>query len=166
MYAFYEWSLQKLLIWGVCLRDQREYSFYLFICTKIISSYRDVRGFAIKLYSDDGIWDLLCLHTPTFFIRDPILLPSLVHSTKRNPVTNIKVRIIFELQLWNIRSLKQTFTTRPLLLFSVHAVQHHDYYYKRNFIHQTMPARKYRRKMYHCDITTSCVFIFQCQSNK
>jgi catalase len=61
----------------------------------MISSYRDVRGFAIKFYSDEGIWDLLGIQTPTFFIRDPMLFPLLVHSQKRNPVTNIKVRIIF-----------------------------------------------------------------------
>jgi hypothetical protein len=160
---FKEASKMRCLFW-----DRRKYRFYIIIYTKIISFYRDVRGFAIKLYSDDGIWDLLGLHTPTFFIRDPILLPFLVHSTKRNPVTNIKVRIIFELQLWNIRSLKQTFTftARPLLLFSVHSVQNDDYYYKRTLSHQTIPASKHRRNLYQCDITTNCVFIFQCHSNK
>jgi len=59
------------------------------------------------MYSDDGIWDLLGIHIPVFFIRDPMLFPSLAHASKKNPVTNIKVRIIFELQLWNIHSLKQ-----------------------------------------------------------
>jgi catalase len=61
--------------------------------TKTISSYRDVRGFAIKFYSDDGIWDLVGNNSPVFFIRDPMLFPFFIHSTKRNPVTNIKVRI-------------------------------------------------------------------------
>jgi len=65
----------------------------------MIPSYRDVLGFAIKFYSDDGVWDLVGINTPTFFIRDSMLFPFLVHSTKRNPVTNIKVRITLELQL-------------------------------------------------------------------
>jgi len=52
-----------------------------------------------------------------------MLLPVFVHSTKRNPVTNIKVRNIFELQLWDIHSVNQIFTARTLLLFSVHGFQ-------------------------------------------
>lgn len=36
---------------------------------------RDPRGFAIKFFTDDGIWDLVGNNTPIFFIRDPILFP-------------------------------------------------------------------------------------------
>lgn len=53
--------------------------------------FRDPRGFAVKFYSEDGIFDLVGNNTPVFFIRDPMLFPSLVHSQKRNPVTNLKV---------------------------------------------------------------------------
>lgn len=35
---------------------------------------RDPRGFALKFYSEDGIWDLVGNNTPIFFIRDPILV--------------------------------------------------------------------------------------------
>jgi catalase len=35
---------------------------------------RDPRGFAIKFYSEDGVWDLVGNNTPIFFIRDPILV--------------------------------------------------------------------------------------------
>ena len=52
---------------------------------------RDPRGFAIKFYSDDGIWDLVGNNTPIFFIRDPILFPSFIHTQKRNPTTHLKV---------------------------------------------------------------------------
>ena len=55
---------------------------------------RDPRGFAVKFYTDDGNWDLVGNNTPIFFIRDPILFPSFIHTQKRNPVTNLKVRII------------------------------------------------------------------------
>lgn len=50
---------------------------------------RDIRGMAIKFYTDCGNFDLICNHLPVFFIRDPLLYPSLVHSQKRNPVTNL-----------------------------------------------------------------------------
>ena len=121
---------------------------------KIIYFYRDVRGFAIKFYSDDGIWDLLGIQTPTFFIRDPMLLPLFAHATKKNPVTNIKVRIIFGEQLRNIHFLKQTLTERPFLLFSVHRVQNHDCYYKHTYCQklkalQTLNWKK-SRITFHC----------------
>ncbi|XP_068116945.1 catalase-like [Hyperolius riggenbachi] len=51
---------------------------------------RDPRGFAVKFYTEDGIWDLVGNNTPIFFIRDPILFPSFIHSQKRNPQTNLK----------------------------------------------------------------------------
>lgn len=35
---------------------------------------RDPRGFAVKFYTDEGIWDLVANNTPLFFIRDPILV--------------------------------------------------------------------------------------------
>ena len=50
---------------------------------------RDLRGMSIKFYTDCGNFDLICNHLPVFFIRDPVLYPSLVHSQKRNPVTNL-----------------------------------------------------------------------------
>lgn len=50
---------------------------------------RDPRGFAVKFYTDDGIWDLVGNNTPIFFIRDPILFISFIHTQKRNPVTNV-----------------------------------------------------------------------------
>lgn len=54
--------------------------------------YRDPRGAAIKFYTEEGIWDLVCNDTPVFFIRDPILFSSFIHTQKRNPVTHLKVR--------------------------------------------------------------------------
>ncbi len=35
---------------------------------------RDPRGFAIKMYTDEGIWDLVGNNTPIFFVRDPFLV--------------------------------------------------------------------------------------------
>ncbi|WP_210139473.1 catalase [Staphylococcus sp. GDY8P120P] len=51
---------------------------------------RDIRGFALKFYTDEGNWDLVGNNTPVFFFRDPKLFPSLNHVVKRNPKTNMK----------------------------------------------------------------------------
>jgi catalase len=53
--------------------------------------YRDPRGFALKFYAEDGIWDLVGNNTPIFFIRDPLLFPVFIHTQKRNPATHLKV---------------------------------------------------------------------------
>ena len=46
---------------------------------------RDVRGFAVKFYTDDGIWDLVGNNMPVFFIQDAIKFPDLVHAVKPEP---------------------------------------------------------------------------------
>ena len=51
---------------------------------------RDLRGFALKFYTEDGNWDLVGNNTPVFFFRDPKLFPSLNHVIKRDPKTNMK----------------------------------------------------------------------------
>src|SRR4030043_612923 len=51
---------------------------------------RDVRGFALKFYTEDGNWDLLANNTPVFFIRDAIKFPDFIHSQKRDPQTNTR----------------------------------------------------------------------------
>ena len=50
---------------------------------------RDIRGFAMKFYTDEGNWDLVGNNTPVFFIRDPLLFPDLNHAVKRDPQTNL-----------------------------------------------------------------------------
>src|SRR5574344_2159400 len=51
---------------------------------------RDIRGFAIKFYTDEGNWDLVGNNTPVFFIRDPLQFPDLNHAVKRDPKTNMR----------------------------------------------------------------------------
>ncbi len=50
---------------------------------------RDIRGFAIKFYTDAGNWDLVGNNTPVFFLRDPLKFPDLNHVVKRDPRTNM-----------------------------------------------------------------------------
>jgi catalase len=51
---------------------------------------RDVRGFAVKFYTEEGNWDVVGNNTPVFFIRDPQKFPDFIHSQKRDPKTNIR----------------------------------------------------------------------------
>jgi catalase len=51
---------------------------------------RDVRGFALKFYTEEGNWDMVGNNTPTFFIRDAIKFPDFIHTQKRDPRTNAK----------------------------------------------------------------------------
>lgn len=51
---------------------------------------RDIRGFALKFYTDEGNWDLVGNNTPVFFLRDPLKFPDLNHAVKRDPRTNLR----------------------------------------------------------------------------
>ncbi|XP_046442738.1 catalase-like [Daphnia pulex] len=75
---------------------------------------RDPRGFAVKFYTEEGNWDLVGNNTPIFFIRDPILFPSFIHTQKRNPVTHLKDPDMF----WDFISLRPETTHQVCFLFS------------------------------------------------
>ncbi len=51
---------------------------------------RDIRGFAVKFYTEEGNWDLVGNNTPVFFLRDPMKFPDLNHAVKRDPHTNMR----------------------------------------------------------------------------
>jgi catalase len=51
---------------------------------------RDIRGFALKFYTEDGNWDLVGNNTPVFFMRDPLKFPDLNHAIKRDPRTGLR----------------------------------------------------------------------------
>jgi len=50
-----------------------------------VDTPRDVRGFAVKLYTKEGNWDLVGNNIPVFFIQDAIKFPDLVHAVKMEP---------------------------------------------------------------------------------
>lgn len=50
-----------------------------------VDTARDVRGFAVKFYTDEGNWDLVGNNIPVFFIQDAMKFPDLVHSVKPEP---------------------------------------------------------------------------------
>ena len=51
---------------------------------------RDVRGFSVKFYTEQGNWDLVGNNTPVFFIRDPYKFPDFIHTQKRHPRSNMR----------------------------------------------------------------------------
>jgi catalase len=51
---------------------------------------RDIRGFAVKFYTEEGNWDLVGNNTPVFFFRDPLRFPDLNHAVKRDPRTGMR----------------------------------------------------------------------------
>lgn len=51
---------------------------------------RDIRGFAMKFYTEEGNWDLVGNNTPVFFLKDPLKFPDLNHAVKRDPKTNMR----------------------------------------------------------------------------
>lgn len=51
---------------------------------------RDVRGYSVKFYTEEGNWDLVGNNTPVFFIRDPYKFPDFINTQKRHPKTNLR----------------------------------------------------------------------------
>lgn len=51
---------------------------------------RDIRGFAVKFYTEEGNWDIVGNNTPVFFFRDPLRFPDLNHAIKRDPRTGLR----------------------------------------------------------------------------
>lgn len=51
---------------------------------------RDIRGFALKFYTEEGNWDVVGNNTPVFFFRDPLKFPDLNKAVKRDPFTNMR----------------------------------------------------------------------------
>jgi len=75
---------------------------------------RDVRGFALKFYSEEGNWDLVGNNTPVFFIRDAIKFPDFIHSQKRDPETNLRS----DTMQWDFWSLVPESLHQVTILFS------------------------------------------------
>ncbi|MDB5174492.1 MAG: katE [Phycisphaerales bacterium] len=66
---------------------------------------RDVRGFAVKFYTDDGVWDLVGNNIPVFFIQDAIKFPDLIHAVKPEPHNEIPQAASAHDTFWDFVSL-------------------------------------------------------------
>ncbi len=75
---------------------------------------RDVRGFAIKFYTEEGNWDLVGNNTPVFFLRDPLKFPDFIHTQKRDPKTNMRSNTA----MWDFWSLSPESLHQVMILMS------------------------------------------------
>ena len=75
---------------------------------------RDVRGFAVKFYTEEGNWDLVGNNTPVFFIRDPLKFPDFIHTQKRDPKTNLRSNTA----MWDFWSLSPETLHQVMILMS------------------------------------------------
>lgn len=75
---------------------------------------RDPRGFAVKLYTEEGNLDLVYNNTPVFFLRDPSKFPHFIHTQKRNPETHLKDANMF----WDYLTSNEESAHQVTILFS------------------------------------------------
>lgn len=75
---------------------------------------RDVRGFALRFYTEEGNWDIVGNNTPVFFIRDPLKFPDFIHTQKRDPHTNLRSNIA----AWDFWSLSPESLHQVTILMS------------------------------------------------
>ena len=66
---------------------------------------RDVRGFAVKLYTDRGVWDIVGNNIPVFFIQDSIKFPDLIHAAKPEPHHQMPQAATAHDTFWDFASL-------------------------------------------------------------
>ena len=75
---------------------------------------RDIRGFAMKFYTEEGNWDLVGNNTPVFFLRDPVKFPDFIRTQKRHPKTNVRSLTA----MWDFWSLSPESLHQVTILFS------------------------------------------------
>jgi catalase len=75
---------------------------------------RDVRGWALKFYTEEGNWDLVGNNTPVFFVRDPLKFPDFIRTQKRDPRTNMRSATA----MWDFWSLSPESLHQVTILFS------------------------------------------------
>lgn len=75
---------------------------------------RDVRGFALRFYTEEGNWDIVGNNTPVFFIRDPLKFPDFIHTQKRHPKSNLR----WPTAMWDFWSLSPESLHQVTILMS------------------------------------------------
>ena len=83
-------SLEDISCAGVLTDTSRETPVFLRFSTVQGSrgsadTVRDVRGFAVKFYTEEGNWDIVGNNIPVFFIQDSIKFPDIIHAVKPEP---------------------------------------------------------------------------------
>ena len=113
---------------------------------------RDVRGFALKFYTDEGNWDLVGNNTPVFFIRDPMKFPDFIHTQKRDPKTNMRSNTA----MWDFWSLSPETLHQVMILMSDRGIPK-SYRYMHGFSSHTYSFYNEKRERFWVK------FHFKCQ---
>ena len=83
---------------------------------------RDVRGFAVKFYTDEGNWDLVGNNIPVFFIQDAMKFPDLIHAAKPEPHFAIPQASTAHDTFWDFVSLMPESTHMLMWVMSDRAI--------------------------------------------
>src|ERR1700709_1302075 len=83
---------------------------------------RDVRGFAVKFYTDEGNWDLVGNNMPVFFIQDAIKFPDLIHAAKPEPHHGMPQAATAHDTFWDFVSLMPESTHMLMWIMSDRAI--------------------------------------------
>ncbi|BFT30866.1 catalase [Alteromonas sp. D210916BOD_24] len=83
---------------------------------------RDVRGFAVKFYTQQGNWDLVGNNIPVFFIQDAIKFPDLIHSAKQEPDRGFPQAQTAHDNFWDFASLSPESTHMLMWAMSDRAI--------------------------------------------
>jgi catalase len=83
---------------------------------------RDVRGFAVKFYTEEGVWDLVGNNMPVFFIQDAIKFPDLIHAVKPEPHNEIPQAQSAHDTFWDFVSLTPESTHMLMWVMSDRAI--------------------------------------------
>jgi catalase len=83
---------------------------------------RDVRGFAVKFYTDEGNWDLVGNNIPVFFIQDAMKFPDLVHAAKPEPHHQMPQAATAHDTFWDFAGLMPEITHMLLWTMSDRAI--------------------------------------------
>lgn len=79
-----------------------------------VDTARDIRGFAVKFYTDEGNWDLVGINIPVFFIQDAMKFPDLIHAVKPEPHNGMPQAASAHDTFWDFASLMPE-TTHTLM---------------------------------------------------
>jgi catalase len=83
---------------------------------------RDVRGFAVKLYTKEGNWDLVGNNIPVFFIQDAIKFPDVIHAAKQEPDRGFPQAATAHDNFWDFVSLMPESTHMLMWIMSDRAI--------------------------------------------
>ena len=83
---------------------------------------RDVRGFAVKFYTDEGNWDLVGNNIPVFFIQDAMKFPDLIHAVKPEPHNGMPQAASAHDTFWDFASLSPEMTHMLMWVMSDRAI--------------------------------------------